>query len=450
MKKITLSLIFVLLVSLLPTRGIADNNPESQDQNERYYQMFRSFFEKHASLSPDLTNIFPFGTPHFLDDLEQKHSITIKNITYKNRDLVVLEVLFMDWEGGAWVNSAKNIMTYDANEYVIEMLLLAWEEGVWINAMKYFMTNNNYGWPLVTLGKAWDPEQLTWVDMIRMTTSYDQGIYPLETLMEFYFQGAWMNMMNMFYTWSNDLLMEILTLSWDFMALQWEYDTKEIFTYDANDLNIEKLNLDWDGMAWVNETIKYLFYDGQGHNIENWTDSWENGVWVDYLHFLFYYDGSWNNIEEVSEIWYNSMWTNHQRFLFTYDVNNNLIEELSMDWQSRGWEYVSKALFFYGTVGIDDDHGFEVNSINAEIIPNPFYFSTNIQLILNQDAYVTIGIYDLTGRCVKSLINEFMLSGEHLVTWDATDDGHVRINSGIYFCRIQVDQALRTYKVVVR
>ncbi len=102
-------MIFVLLVSLIATRGIADNNPKLQDQNEKYFQMFKSFFEKHAALSPDLTNIFPFGTPHFLDDIEQKHSTTIRSITYENCDLVVLEVLYLDWDGGAWVNTVFDL-----------------------------------------------------------------------------------------------------------------------------------------------------------------------------------------------------------------------------------------------------------------------------------------------------------------------------------------------------
>ena len=54
--------------------------------------------------------------------------------------------------------------------------------------------------------------------------------------------------------------------------------------------------------------------------------------------------------------------------------------------------------------------------------PNPFNPTTQIQYDLPKSEFVSINIYDLMGRRVKSLINNNQDAGYRSVYWDATND----------------------------
>ncbi len=66
--------------------------------------------------------------------------------------------------------------------------------------------------------------------------------------------------------------------------------------------------------------------------------------------------------------------------------------------------------------------------------PNPFKGSVEIEFGLPQHAYIEIKIYDIRGRLVKTLSDEYFDAGNHTLTWDAT-----RQKSGIYFYKMIVD-----------
>jgi len=69
--------------------------------------------------------------------------------------------------------------------------------------------------------------------------------------------------------------------------------------------------------------------------------------------------------------------------------------------------------------------------------PNPFNPSTTIQFQLPKGSYVSLKIYDLTGREIRTLINKQMEAGYHKVVWDGTNNQGEKVVSGIYFYRIE-------------
>jgi len=69
--------------------------------------------------------------------------------------------------------------------------------------------------------------------------------------------------------------------------------------------------------------------------------------------------------------------------------------------------------------------------------PNPFTSSTTITFALAQASDVSLEIYDLTGRKVRSLASGRRVAGNHEVRWDGTNDGGRRVASGIYFSRLE-------------
>jgi hypothetical protein len=64
--------------------------------------------------------------------------------------------------------------------------------------------------------------------------------------------------------------------------------------------------------------------------------------------------------------------------------------------------------------------------------PNPFNALSEIRFDLPEEGMVELAVYDILGRKLETLIDEFRPSGSHSVVWDARDYA-----SGIYFYRLQ-------------
>jgi hypothetical protein len=64
--------------------------------------------------------------------------------------------------------------------------------------------------------------------------------------------------------------------------------------------------------------------------------------------------------------------------------------------------------------------------------PNPFNPSTQIQYALPEAAMVTIAIYDMMGRKVRTLIHEQSSAGYHALLWNSTNDLGDPVSAGVY------------------
>lgn len=72
--------------------------------------------------------------------------------------------------------------------------------------------------------------------------------------------------------------------------------------------------------------------------------------------------------------------------------------------------------------------------------PNPFNPGTHINFLLPEASQVTIRVYDILGREVKTLVSgEFPASGSvpYQTIWDGSDAAGARVTSGVYFCRFE-------------
>ncbi len=80
---------------------------------------------------------------------------------------------------------------------------------------------------------------------------------------------------------------------------------------------------------------------------------------------------------------------------------------------------------------------------NLQNYPNPFNPVTNIIFKLNNPGIVRLNVYDILGREIKTLLNEYTSAGNYSVTFDASG-----LASGIYFYRIIADNETIIGKMV--
>lgn len=99
--------------------------------------------------------------------------------------------------------------------------------------------------------------------------------------------------------------------------------------------------------------------------------------------------------------------------------------------------------------GIDDvpsgGHALSIRSC-----PNPFKAATVIWYDLPESGgAVTLHVYDLGGRLVRTLVDRAQTGGEKSVTWDGRDNRGRRVASGVYFYRLEAPGYELTGKTVL-
>ena len=112
--------------------------------------------------------------------------------------------------------------------------------------------------------------------------------------------------------------------------------------------------------------------------------------------------------------------------------------------------------YSYRLKQLDYDGSFEYsNEVQVEVIPpevyllkqnypNPFNPTTNIQFSIPQDGIVKLSVYNLLGEEVKILLNEFIESGSHTITFDASS-----LTSGAYFYKLETSGYTQTRKMLL-
>ena len=113
-----------------------------------------------------------------------------------------------------------------------------------------------------------------------------------------------------------------------------------------------------------------------------------------------------------------------------------------------------------------DPHSYEIGSCNESSLglggndipsvfslrnnyPNPFNPTTQIKYGLPEDAVVSVTIYDVMGRSIRSLMNEKQSAGYHSIGWDAKNDMGENVAAGMYIYVLQAGVFKATKKMVL-
>lgn len=87
--------------------------------------------------------------------------------------------------------------------------------------------------------------------------------------------------------------------------------------------------------------------------------------------------------------------------------------------------------------------------LSLAVSPNPFHDSAWIELATPGHAAVSIRIYDVAGRCLRTVVSPAPLpQGLHRFEWDGCDDGGRSLPPGIYFARARAGKHVVTVKSV--
>ncbi len=80
--------------------------------------------------------------------------------------------------------------------------------------------------------------------------------------------------------------------------------------------------------------------------------------------------------------------------------------------------------------------------------PNPFNPTTNIKYSVAAAGKISLVVYDVLGKRIKTLVDEVKNRGEYSVVWDGRDGSGSQVAAGVYFYQIKAQNYVKTMKMV--
>ncbi len=119
-------------------------------------------------------------------------------------------------------------------------------------------------------------------------------------------------------------------------------------------------------------------------------------------------------------------------------------------WPARVW-HMERILGWLGEC-VFDAMGSPLPGVNSlfQNYPNPFNPATTIRYSIAERGHVSLRIYDVTGRLVRTLVDgEVSPEAVRPVTWNGLNDSGQPVSSGVYFGRLETKGFTQTKKLVL-
>jgi hypothetical protein len=136
---------------------------------------------------------------------------------------------------------------------------------------------------------------------------------------------------------------------------------------------------------------------------------------------------------------------------FGYDPVNN---GRAWDFNGTSWSLWNETYFFRATIQTPTSVA-EISNIIpdkfevSQNYPNPFNPSTKFRYALPEGRNVKIIIYDIQGKQVAELVNNYQAPGTYEVTWNGKNDDGQFVSSGVYFYKIDAGSYSVSRKMIM-
>jgi flagellar hook assembly protein FlgD len=92
----------------------------------------------------------------------------------------------------------------------------------------------------------------------------------------------------------------------------------------------------------------------------------------------------------------------------------------------------------------------ENNPLNPDIsvFPNPFSEFSTLSYTVKKAGLVYAAIYDINGKVIKNLFNDFQSDGEYSLKWNGNDNQDLKVSNGVYYVTFQINNKIYTKKIL--
>lgn len=103
---------------------------------------------------------------------------------------------------------------------------------------------------------------------------------------------------------------------------------------------------------------------------------------------------------------------------------------------------------YYSPVGIEENISVSAERLLLELYPNPTKVNSTISYSLSHAGRVSLSVYDVSGRLVKTLMEQHQEPGTYSSVWDSKDKADRKVPPGVYFCILETNDGQISKKLV--
>jgi photosystem II stability/assembly factor-like uncharacterized protein len=141
--------------------------------------------------------------------------------------------------------------------------------------------------------------------------------------------------------------------------------------------------------------------------------------------------------------------TNKPGFGYDQADNGRAWDNDGMGWTAWNETYFMRAKLQTLTSVVEIDSRIPKEFLLYQNYPNPFNPTTTIRYALPEGRDVHIVIYDVAGRKITDLVNNYQTAGSYEVTWNGKDDAGNSVASGVYFTTIKAGNVVQTRRMML-
>ncbi|MCX6269479.1 MAG: T9SS type A sorting domain-containing protein [Bacteroidetes bacterium] len=280
---------------------------------------------------------------------EPNSSLFADNLTFNERELMQIIDSMYRWRwdtlGNGWQLGNKYIdLVYNAKNYLTSYIGQTWNGSAWRNVSKALITYDAYNNQTSNIDLSWDGA--TWVNSNQYLYTYDAGNNLTNEILQHWITGEWVNI-NQYtntYDGSNKLINQIYQ-RW--LGGAWENRTLYLHTYDAANNLTSSLTQNWINDTWVDTYQTLSTYNANNNRTNSLLQKWNGADWVNFQNITYTHDANNNMTGYIMLKWNGSAWENNNQYFHTYDASNNLIKELSQYWTGNTWVNYYKYNYAY-------------------------------------------------------------------------------------------------------
>lgn len=237
-------LLLTLLFTRLDAAGDGLNSPVDQLRGPALdIQQLRLFNSSQNENVVEQTSSLQFFPDSVLVYSTQSNLQRFDYIFSPNGEL--LTMLLRIRQGATWVNQSIENRTYDAAGNMTNQLYLAWNGNAWVNTSRNIFTYNDNRKLLTHTEQIWNSSTSSWTDFRKTTNTWSASGLQLSMLQEVFSGGIWVNQTYEFYNWQENKLIQAERQVWT--NGNWANENQHLYTYDAQGNLLTMTMKQWTG-----------------------------------------------------------------------------------------------------------------------------------------------------------------------------------------------------------
>jgi hypothetical protein len=135
---------------------------------------------------------------------------------------------------------------------------------------------------------------------------------------------------------------------------------------------------------------------------------------------------------------------------FVADTGGELMLGINDSWFVDNYGYLVATIIVVGSSTAAPNMGGAATEDRGalRVYPNPSTDGAEIRFALRRDTRVSLAVYDVAGRRIAEVLNEFRPAGDHHAYWDGRTTNGVRAAVGSYFVSMKTENGSEMRKLV--